>query len=209
MSKPKCLMIGARRWDDKPASDDVFDYIPLDINPLSGADVIADAGHLPFKDESFEAVFASHVLEHLSPRIYGNVIEEWYRVLKPGGEMYIFVPNLALVAEHILTDPERTVYMSQAGPITALDMLFGMPGDGMHHAWGFTRESLARRAMEVEWADGLVWESRFGNPYDRAEVRLYGRKPGEKTWVGLDLRLNNTGDPYAIKLGGNDGNKRG
>ena len=204
MDKPICLMLGARKHDLVPGEGQ-FEYIRLDLNPASQADIIADATKLPYDDCSVEAVFASHLLEHLSPRRHGNVLLEWYRVLKPGGELLLAVPNMTLAAEYLLTDPEKVIYTSAAGPITAMDMMYGLEtvseGVFMYHRWGFTRETLALRANQMEWADGIVWEMRYANPYDRSEVRLYGRKPGEHDWTGWDLDCTKTGDPDSIRLG--------
>lgn len=48
---------------------------------------------LPFADGSVDAVYCSHVLEHLDPKIAGDVIAQMYRILKPGGIAYIEVPG--------------------------------------------------------------------------------------------------------------------
>jgi SAM-dependent methyltransferase len=50
-----------------------------------------DGIHLPFPDFSQDAVLASHVLEHISP--YEEVLKDWFRVLKIGGFLAIFVPH--------------------------------------------------------------------------------------------------------------------
>ena len=55
----------------------------MDIKEGEGVDVVADAHKLPFKDEKFEIILCTEVLEHLhSPRV---AISEMYRVLKKGG----------------------------------------------------------------------------------------------------------------------------
>ena len=54
---------------------------------------------LPFGDHSFDAVYHSHVLEHLSPESGQFCIQECYRVLKPGGVLRIVVPDLERIAE--------------------------------------------------------------------------------------------------------------
>ena len=46
---------------------------------------------LPFSDATFDAAYCSHVLEHV--RMPGPVIREVYRVLKPGGFLYVEVPG--------------------------------------------------------------------------------------------------------------------
>lgn len=45
-----------------------------------------------FKDEEFEYVYASHVLEHLGGPI--KAIRNWYRITKTGGYLIIAVPSL-------------------------------------------------------------------------------------------------------------------
>jgi predicted SAM-dependent methyltransferase/ADP-heptose:LPS heptosyltransferase len=56
------------------------------------ADVMGDAADLSqFKDASFDAVFSSHVLEHMvDPQA---ALNEWCRVLKPGGYLCLYVPS--------------------------------------------------------------------------------------------------------------------
>lgn len=50
----------------------------------------ADATSLPFKDNAFERVIATHVLEHIpGPQL---VLQEWARVLKPGGVLSLILP---------------------------------------------------------------------------------------------------------------------
>jgi SAM-dependent methyltransferase len=50
-----------------------------------------DGVTLPFEDMSQDAVLASHVLEHIID--YRTILADWYRVLKIGGYMLIFVPH--------------------------------------------------------------------------------------------------------------------
>ena len=54
-------------------------------------DVAAVARALPFADESLEYVLSSHVIEHCWDVI--GTVEEWFRVLKPGGFIFMIIPN--------------------------------------------------------------------------------------------------------------------
>jgi len=65
-------------------------YTTLDVNPLSGADVIADAHQLPFQDHTFDTVISDCLLEHChSPHL---VVQEIHRVLKPDGWVILSTP---------------------------------------------------------------------------------------------------------------------
>lgn len=52
----------------------------------------ADAVNLPFKDRSFDAVVSYATIEHL-PNV-SQALEEAIRVLKPGGYLILFAPNM-------------------------------------------------------------------------------------------------------------------
>jgi len=60
-------------------------------NVPSAGYVLLDAHHLPFCDASFTCVVMTEVLEHVYAP-YG-VLEEIFRVLKPGGHLVLSVPN--------------------------------------------------------------------------------------------------------------------
>ena len=57
---------------------------------------------IPFPDESFDLVYHSHVLEHFSKEDGRKLIEECFRVLKPGGVIRIAIPNLEEIAKNYL-----------------------------------------------------------------------------------------------------------
>jgi SAM-dependent methyltransferase len=66
----------------------------LDIEKRDNIDHVADAaGPLPFEDNTFDLIHASHILEHIPWQYSEDVLKEWVRVLKPGGTLEIWVPN--------------------------------------------------------------------------------------------------------------------
>ena len=52
---------------------------------------VADAERIPYKADTFDAVFSYHVLEHIETD--GQMIKEIYRILKRDGDLIIGVPN--------------------------------------------------------------------------------------------------------------------
>src|SRR5438045_1046224 len=55
------------------------------------ADYYGDACLLPFHDHSLAYVVCSHGLEHVTNPV--TALAEWYRVLRPGGIIYLVVPD--------------------------------------------------------------------------------------------------------------------
>jgi predicted SAM-dependent methyltransferase len=103
------------------------DYTTVDLY-APGADIKADAGDLPFDDNSVEAIWASHILEHIRPARVQAVLREWLRVLQPGGTLTIAVPDL--------DDACRAWLERRPG---AQSMIFGaFEGEGQTHylGWG-------------------------------------------------------------------------
>ena len=49
---------------------------------------------LPFDDEAFDAVYSSHIMEHLRPLDTEKLVREIYRILKPKGIVRVVVPDL-------------------------------------------------------------------------------------------------------------------
>ena len=66
--------------------------IGVDIVPSPAVDVVADFSQgLPFRDNSADAVYAYHLLEHLDDFL-GFMGEIW-RICRPDGRVYIKVPH--------------------------------------------------------------------------------------------------------------------
>lgn len=54
---------------------------------------------LPFEDNLFDYVYASHVLEHVPWFQTRYAMSEAYRILKPGGKLEIWVPDFEILVK--------------------------------------------------------------------------------------------------------------
>jgi ubiquinone/menaquinone biosynthesis C-methylase UbiE len=54
---------------------------------------------LPFGENTFEVIYASHVLEHIPWFRTERVLAQWVRVLAPGGRLEIWVPDGVKICE--------------------------------------------------------------------------------------------------------------
>ena len=70
-----------------------------------------DAYPLPkYGDGSVDEIRASHILEHFGFAEVPKVVQEWVRILKPGGRLRIAVPNFDWIADH-RDDPKTPFYL--------------------------------------------------------------------------------------------------
>ncbi len=70
-------------------------WINMDVQRLPGVDVIADVTRgLDFEDETVEAVFSEHFLEHLALDDALRFLAEVHRVLAEGAWLRLSTPNL-------------------------------------------------------------------------------------------------------------------
>lgn len=54
---------------------------------------IYDGHTIPYENESFDIVFVAGVLHHIDAADHQKVVDEIFRVLKPGGRLYLFEHN--------------------------------------------------------------------------------------------------------------------
>ncbi|MBZ0257721.1 class I SAM-dependent methyltransferase [bacterium] len=73
--------------------ESVEDYVAVDIQYHSRLDAVGSVMQLPLRDEAFDGVFCSQVLEHVDdPQA---ALHEFFRCMKPGGALALSVPHLA------------------------------------------------------------------------------------------------------------------
>lgn len=76
--------------------------IALDLTPTATTDIVADALHLPFRDQSVGFVYSAHCIEHVKDPFL--MLSEIRRVLKVGGMIEVHYPRWKYVnlAKHYL-----------------------------------------------------------------------------------------------------------
>lgn len=67
--------------------DPLDDHLNVDLRELPEVDIVARADDLPFADESVDRIHANSLIPHLAD--LNEAMSEWFRVLKPGGELVL------------------------------------------------------------------------------------------------------------------------
>jgi predicted SAM-dependent methyltransferase len=131
---------------------------------------------LPFADASVDAVYSSHMLEHLSSADADHVLDECRRVLKPSGVLRLALPDLRAMATAYLasTAPdaadrfmERTMLgwsEMPKGVRRVVDMV-----SGARHRWMYDAASIQQRCRDRGFATE-EWGFREGKCPDLGAV---------------------------------------
>jgi len=143
----------------------------LDIDAVVRPDILADITGMPeVPSESVDAVWSSHNIEHVFTHEAPKVFGEFFRVLRPGGQVVIATPDLQRAAERIVNGRlDEPMYESEAGPIAPIDMLYGFTksiergNPFMAHRTGYTARTLTQRLKDVGFVDVRVSRTRQAN----------------------------------------------
>lgn len=108
---------------------------------------------------SVDALWSSHNIEHLEAHDVATALGEFRRVLKPGAFALIVTPDIQEVCRHVAEGRlEDTLYTVPAGPIAAIDILYGWRRElangktYMAHRTGFTKTTLKEKLNAAGFA---------------------------------------------------------
>jgi glycosyltransferase involved in cell wall biosynthesis len=131
-------------------------WINVDARSVVNPDVVAVADSLPmFDDGSVETIEACHLLEHLPVHEARRAFEEWFRLLRAGGCLYLELPNLDACVRSL--GKHKDDHGDDLGMIGLFGWPTGVERDGVAqvHKWGWTPDSLAA-ALEAAGFTGVA-----------------------------------------------------
>lgn len=149
-------------------------WVNVDVNPQFEPDLVADAHALPaLDDRSCEVIESCHLFEHLTFTQARGALREWRRLLAPGGELRLELPNLERCIALIGTEMD--------GRDLGMISLFGYPpevdeqGPPQLHKWGWTPTTLTAELRAAGFDDvreePITQTFRKAAKYDR-DMRL-------------------------------------
>lgn len=85
-------------------------FTHLDLNPNApGVDIVGPAFPLQLDDATVDELRAVDVLEHLSYLDTATALDEWARVLRPEGRLYVQVPDAESIMRWYVRHPDKLV----------------------------------------------------------------------------------------------------
>jgi SAM-dependent methyltransferase len=140
----------------------------FDIEPSVRPDILGSIVDMAeIGSGTYDALWSSHNIEHIHTFEVPIALREFRRVLKDNGFTLITCPDIEPVAQLIVDGLlEEAAYVSPAGPITPLDMLFGHSASvarghvSMAHNTGFTVDRLGKALVAAGFQEVRVVKGR-------------------------------------------------
>lgn len=97
-----------------PGNEIMPGFETLNIVGGPNVDYVFDAAKtLPFGDNTFDLIYASHILEHIAWYKTEEVLKEWVRILKSEGQLEAWVPDGLKICE--------TLFKTELGSVNLID----------------------------------------------------------------------------------------
>ena len=147
---------------------------------------------IPHKDQSVDAIYTSHMLEHLSRDQAARFLAEARRVLKAGATLRIAVPDLRKAIDSYTQNHDADAFMAgilvAAPPLESLRDTVKLLATGYrHHQWMYDGRSLIKLLEKNGFSEPsrlAAGETTIADPgaldlYERAEESVYveAKKP--------------------------------
>lgn len=173
----------------KGFNDGTWEEVRFDINERVRPDIIGTIVNMEaVPEDSMDAIWSSHNIEHVYYHEVPNVLSEFRRILKDDGFCVITCPDVESVCARIASGSlTKTLYQSPAGPITALDILYGHAASVargevyMAHKTGFDLQLLGARLKQAGFTRYFgrrrrhlmdLWFIAFKGYASESEIRL-------------------------------------
>lgn len=102
-----------------------------------------------FPDESADEIIAKDFIEHLSWRVVGDFLRDCFRVLKKGGKLFIQCPDLEVIANQIILNPDFK-YNELEGYKAISFWIYGEQNYSENtHKSGFTKPTIKKLLEQV------------------------------------------------------------
>jgi len=129
-------------------------FVNVDVQEYESADLISDVMELPYAENSIDLIYSCSMLEHFGLNnnlsffrntSWIDVVKYWYKLLKPGGKVYVSVPDFEAVCHEYVENKDLVSLFGflQSGQDNEEDLHgmvfdYGLLSDGLKSA-GFSQ----------------------------------------------------------------------
>jgi len=157
-------------------------YVNCDIFEGPTVDEVFSMDEIPYEDGTISGIHSEHSLEHVGYAKIYKTLDEWSRVLKPGGELLLKIPDVDLCCKSLIESKNPkyrewykfTIYGYQKALAQEED-------EAQYHRWGFNKDDIRH---ELESRGFIIDYLENYDGYDTPSIGLRAIKPSSKVRIG-------------------------
>ena len=155
-------------------------YTNVDVVEGEGVDIVSSCCDLPFDARSVDEVYSTHMAEHLTRSELAAFAAECYRILKPGGRIYLVAPDFETLLGVYFDQQNNESIEVEDFPISPLDWLDNALFARHLHRTDYHKQGIYKsKLLKVFQNFELHQVVKQGTEWSRWEIKLECRKPME------------------------------
>jgi hypothetical protein len=144
------------RFNMGSGNDEIEGYLSVDKNSEK-ADIKVDVLKMDLPENVTDEILASHLIEHLPQHRAPELLDKWYKTLKPKGKLIVETPHIEELCEDFLKqdDEERRVTLTCIFGAAAEEITKETQEKGAlyPHLWGYTPKTLTDLCKTIGFKD--------------------------------------------------------
>jgi len=159
-------------------------YVNVDIFPGEKVDKVFDLDDIPYADNSISAINSEHSLEHVGWDRSNKALHEWYRVLQPGGELLLKMPDLEQCCKKYIETPVSDIVKKDWYKYTIYGIQrsqSGEPDEAQTHISGYSKDELANLLTGIGF---VIDYCEHYDGWDTPSVGIRALKPVSNIKIG-------------------------
>jgi len=159
-------------------------YVNVDLFPGPAVDEVFEFDEIPYMDGTIGAINSEHSLEHVGWQRSEKALLEWYRVLKPGGQLMLKIPELEDCCRKYIETPTQNKSHRQWYKYTIYGVQktqAGEPDEAQYHRSGYSQQEICDKLEEIGF---IIDFAQKYNGWDTPSVAVLAVKPVYNLKVG-------------------------
>lgn len=173
-------------------------YVNVDLFSGPTVDEVFEFDEIPYFDGTIGGINSEHSLEHVGWERADKALQEWWRVLKPGGQLMLKIPEVEDCFKKYIETPPDQVAVRQWYKYTVYGIQKsqgGEPDEAQYHRCGFSQKEICDKLMSLGF---IIDFSQKYNGFDTMSVATLAVKPlsdlkvgwiSPQTWDGAQSRI--------------------
>jgi len=131
-------------------------WFQVDVRKLPNVSIQKDARVLPFQSNQLSTICSSYLLPCFTKKEAKEVLEEWFRCLKSGGKLELYLPDLEQISRNIISIGNEEI----------LKEIYGSQDHEVNYfKWGYTQKTIDVLLSKVGFVRVSFFQAKIHHKY--------------------------------------------